>query len=53
MIIRSVLIAALVLGLAACGRKSMPEFPEDATYPRDYPYTPLPAETKTRTDQAR
>jgi predicted small lipoprotein YifL len=49
MMMRSVLIVALALGLAACGRKGMPEWPEDAVYPRDYPYTPLPSETKRKT----
>ncbi len=53
MIMRSVLVVALVVALAACGRKSMPERPDDAVYPRDYPYTPLPAESKTRTNEAR
>jgi predicted small lipoprotein YifL len=53
MIIRTVLIVALALGLAACGRKGMPEFPENTTYPNDYPHTPMPAETKTRTNEAR
>lgn len=49
---RSILIAALILGLAACGRKGMPERPDDAVYPRDYPYTPQPAEAKAKKDQA-
>jgi predicted small lipoprotein YifL len=43
---RSVLVLALVVALAACGRKSMPEWPDDAVYPRGYPHTPLPEETK-------
>lgn len=43
------LILALALGLAGCGRKGMPDWPEDSTFPNDYPQTPLPAETKTRT----
>jgi len=48
MMLRSVLILALALGLAACGRKGMPDWPEDTVYPRDYPRTPLPAESKTK-----
>lgn len=46
MMMRSVLIVALVAALAGCGRKGMPEHPDDAVYPRDYPYTPMPAEPK-------
>ncbi len=48
MTIRSILVLALVIGVAACGRKSMPERPDDAVYPRDYPYTPLPSESKAK-----
>ena len=48
MMIRSILIVALVITVAACGRKGMPDRPDDAVYPRDYPYTPLPAETKVK-----
>lgn len=44
--IRHMLSLALVLllasSLAACGRKGYPEEPENAVYPRNYPYTPLP-----------
>ncbi|BAE53294.1 hypothetical protein amb4490 [Paramagnetospirillum magneticum AMB-1] len=47
---RTILILALVLGVAACGRKGMPDRPDDAVYPRDYPYTPLPSESKARKD---
>lgn len=43
-------ILALALSLAGCGRKSMPDWPEDSTYPNAYPNTPLPAKTKTRTN---
>ncbi|WP_237051284.1 LPS translocon maturation chaperone LptM [Magnetospirillum sp. ME-1] len=49
MMMRSILVVALVVALAACGRKGMPERPDDAVYPRDYPYTPLPAEPKKKT----
>jgi len=31
------LIAALASPVAACGRKSKPETPKDATYPKTYP----------------
>ncbi|KIL97925.1 hypothetical protein CCC_00986 [Paramagnetospirillum magnetotacticum MS-1] len=48
MMIRSILVLALVLGVAACGRKGMPEWPDDVIYPRDYPYTPLPNEPKAK-----
>ncbi len=27
-------------GLAACGRKNQPEYPEGSTYPNTYPYVP-------------
>ncbi|WP_096702638.1 lipoprotein [Magnetospirillum sp. 15-1] len=53
MTIRSILVLALVIGVAACGRKGMPERPDDAVYPRDYPYTPLPSETKAKTQPER
>ena len=36
------LVALMAVSLAACGRKGMPYEPEDAVYPRLYPYTPLP-----------
>jgi predicted small lipoprotein YifL len=36
------LAAALVLPLAGCGRKSMPEQPDDSVFPLKYPYTPMP-----------
>lgn len=49
MTMRSILVVALVVALAGCGRKSMPEQPEGAVYPRDYPHTPLPAESKKKT----
>jgi len=52
MMMRSILILALVIGVAACGRKGMPDRPDDAVYPRDYPYTPLPAETKVKPEQS-
>ncbi|EME70486.1 hypothetical protein H261_08388 [Paramagnetospirillum caucaseum] len=52
-LLRSILVVALAIGIAACGRKGMPEQPDGAVYPRDYPYTPLPAESKTRTNEAR
>lgn len=38
-----VLVAGLASGLAACGRKGNPLPPDDAVYPRQYPYTPLPS----------
>ncbi|MDO8606980.1 MAG: hypothetical protein Q7R40_10620 [Phaeospirillum sp.] len=45
--IRRLLILGVVVmmaaSLAACGRKGNPEEPEDAIYPRTYPYTPMPA----------
>jgi predicted small lipoprotein YifL len=50
--IRPVLVAVLILGLAACGRKGMPDRPDDAVYPRDYPYTPMPADAKTKKNEA-
>ncbi len=31
------LVIALASPLAACGRKSSPERPEDSDYPRNYP----------------
>ncbi|CUW37857.1 conserved exported protein of unknown function [Magnetospirillum sp. XM-1] len=49
MTMRSILVVTLVVALAACGRKSMPERPDEAVYPRDYPYTPMPAESKKKT----
>ncbi len=52
MMIRSILIVALVVGVAACGRKGMPDRPDDAVYPRDYPYTPLPADSKAKQDKS-
>lgn len=47
-----VMVAALAMALAACGRKSFPDQPEGATYPNTYPYTPLPAESKAKKDPA-
>jgi predicted small lipoprotein YifL len=41
------LAVMLVLPLAACGRKGGPESPEGSTYPRDYPYTPMPPKAET------
>ena len=52
MMIRSILIVALVMGVTACGRKGMPDQPDGAVYPRDYPYTPLPTESKAKQDKA-
>jgi predicted small lipoprotein YifL len=47
--IRSLLmVVALAVALSACGRKGAPDQPEGSTFPNDYPYTPLPAETKTK-----
>lgn len=37
-----VLIAAVALGLAACGRKGKPIPPEGSTYPRRYPDIQFP-----------
>jgi len=31
-------VLALVLPLAACGKKGLPQHPKDSAYPRDYPY---------------
>ena len=36
------LVVLMAASLAACGRKGIPYEPEDAVYPRVYPYTPLP-----------
>ena len=41
------LVALMAASLAACGRKGAPYEPEDAVYPRTYPYTPLPSSAKT------
>ena len=30
-------VLAVALGLAACGVKSSPQYPEGSTYPREYP----------------
>ncbi len=54
--LRQVLILGVVVltaaSLAACGRKGSPKEPEDAVYPRIYPYTalPVPATTKKQPD---
>lgn len=40
------LVALMAVPLGACGRKGNPEEPEDAVYPRTYPYTPLPGGAK-------
>ena len=57
MIHRLLILGVVVLmtaSLAACGRKGTPYEPEDAVYPRVYPYTPLPQtrEDKTAPDAA-
>jgi hypothetical protein len=42
---RALLVALAVCALvplAGCGRKGSPESPENAVYPRLYPYTPMP-----------
>lgn len=36
------LVALLASSLSACGRKGTPDEPENAVYPRVYPYTPQP-----------
>ena len=41
-ILIAVMVATVALPLAGCGRKGMPYEPEDAVYPRVYPYTPQP-----------
>ena len=47
------LAAGLGVGaLAACGRKGRPVEPEDAVYPRTYPYTPHPGATAARRQTA-
>ena len=43
------LVALMAASLAACGRKGMPYEPEDAVYPRTYPYTPLPQSPNAKT----
>ncbi|TAN58693.1 MAG: hypothetical protein EPN20_16090 [Magnetospirillum sp.] len=40
------LAVLMAVPLAGCGRKGNPEEPEDAVYPRTYPYTPLPSPPK-------
>ena len=40
------MVALMAVSLAACGRKGNPEEPENAIYPRTYPYTPLPSASK-------
>jgi hypothetical protein len=45
---RRTLLGLLAVGLggatlSGCGRKGRPHEPEDAVYPRIYPYTPYPA----------
>ena len=35
-------VVLMAASLAACGRKGSPKVPDDAVYPRVYPYTPLP-----------
>ncbi len=39
-------VALVTLSLAACGRKGNPAEPDDAVYPRIYPYTALPGRDK-------
>ena len=36
-------VTLVATSLTACGRKGNPSEPDDAVYPRIYPYTPLPA----------
>ncbi len=46
-ILLSLMLALMVaLPLGACGRKGNPEPPDGTTYPRDYPYTPMPSKTE-------
>ena len=35
--ILSVLMVVLAVSTSACGRKADPAFPDDATYPEEYP----------------
>ena len=41
LLILTVMVVTAV-SLTACGRKGSPKEPDDAVYPRAYPYTPLP-----------
>ncbi len=43
-----VILCAVVLALAGCGRKAQPEFPEGSDYPGAYPYYPEDAEAVNR-----
>jgi len=45
-------MVCLAASLAACGRKGYPKEPEDAVFPRLYPYTPLPAGAVATPDDA-
>ncbi|RAU22811.1 hypothetical protein CU669_05330 [Paramagnetospirillum kuznetsovii] len=40
------LVVLTAVPLAGCGRKGNPEEPEDAVYPRTYPYIPQPEGAK-------
>ena len=49
---RLLVLGMVALALTGCGRKGNPHEPENAVYPRVYPYTPLPAPLAKQTPDA-